>query len=339
MSGLFRYIGESGLFSRKTPRFWHHPNPVAELMLPFSVVYFLVKRFTSTNRPAKKFPLKIICVGNAIAGGAGKTPAAIAIHKQLSKQRASAKIAFVTTGFKAKLRGPLQVDKNSHGAKDVGDEALMLAQHGDTIVCKSRLEAVEFAAANGFEYLILDDGLHDKRIHKDISFLVIDGKYGFGNGLVLPAGPLRDRLDFAVSGADQIILIGKDESDAIKRVNLVTKKQIPVINSFIEPTTRLNETQAYVAFAGIGRPQKFFDMLKNDLKLNVVDEAEFADHHNYSGSEIKELQGAAKEYNAKLITTEKDFVKLPKDFAAQVDCVQIELQFENKDIQQVLEKL
>jgi len=168
---------------------------------------------------------------------------------------------------------------------------------------------------------------------------VIDGKYGFGNSIVLPAGPLRDRLDLAVSGVDYLILIGADEKKAVTQVTRATKKIFPVIKSFINPLSEIDEKQKYVAFAAIGRPQKFFDMLKNELKFDIVETVEFADHHFYESSDFETLQNIAKSHNAKLITTEKDLVKLPPEFAFQVACMKIELAFDDNQIEDILARL
>lgn len=339
MRWLFKKIGESSIFSRKTPKFWHESSAIAQLLVPLTVLYFLIKRIFDRKIQAKKFPTKIICVGNVIAGGAGKTPAAQAIYKRLRSLKPNAKIAFITTGFKAKIYGPVKVDIKIHTAKDVGDESFILAHTGDTIICKDRLKAVELAVSEGFEYLVLDDGMHDKRIFKDITFLVIDGKYGFGNNFVMPSGPLRDRLDFAAAGTDQIILIGEDERNALKILKYATKKELPVLKSFIDVASKIDEKQVYVAFAGIGRPQKFFDMLKNDMKLVLAQTMEFADHHVYNDNDIEALEALAKAEKAKLITTRKDAVKLPKDFLEKIDVVDISLEFEDKEIDKILSKL
>ncbi len=336
---LLKIIGESALFSRKTPRFWHENGFIPQLLIPFAVIYFILKRIFSSRAKPQKFEAKIICIGNAIAGGAGKTPAAIAVYKELQKQKPAAKICFVSTAFRAKIYGPEKIDISKHTVADVGDEAFLLASHGNAVICKNRVKAVEYAISLGFTYIILDDGLHDKRIHKDITFLMIDGNYGFGNGLILPCGPLRDRLDYAVEGTDHIILIGEDKTKAVEQVNAFTKKKYPVIRSFIDTTTKIDETNIYVAFAGIGRPQKFFDTLKNDMKLVVAETVEFPDHHTYNESDFETLNNIAASQKAKLITTEKDFVKLPKEFAANVECLKIELQFDDGQVPQILNKL
>jgi tetraacyldisaccharide 4'-kinase len=296
----------------------------------------LIKRLGNKKVTTKKFDAKIICIGNAIAGGAGKTPTAIAVYKKLQLEKQKAKICFVSTGFKAKLEGPVVVDAKQHNYLLVGDEALLLANNGNAIICKDRLKGVEFAVDQGFDHIILDDGLHDKRIHKDICFLVIDGNYGFGNGIVLPAGPLRDRLDFAITGTTHIILIGEDKKQSLDMVKKFSKQHYPVLRSYITQANEVDEKQTYVAFAGIGRPEKFFDMLKNDLKLNVAETVEYADHYMYVGSDVEYLNQIANEHKAKLITTEKDFVKLPEKFAQQVECLKIELKFEDREIERLL---
>ncbi len=337
---ILKAIGESSLFSRPTPHFWYQKNSLAgDLLLPVSVIYFIARRFAKSKKTPQKFNAKIICIGNAVAGGSGKTPTALAVMKLLKRQKPDARIAFISTGFKGALRGPLQVDLQKHDFIDVGDEALLLANYGTTIICKERLKAVEFADAQGFDYLILDDGLHDKSILKDVTFLVVDGKYGFGNGYVIPAGPLRDRLDFATEGADHVIMIGEDKNRALEKLKYDTKKDFLVSRAFINNLSEGDKGQIYLAFAGIGYPKKFFDMLTNELGLVLADKVEFSDHHKYTDDDFNYLNELAEAQKAKLITTEKDLVKLPKDFAAKVDCIKIELEFEDDSVSEILEKL
>jgi tetraacyldisaccharide 4'-kinase len=319
----------------KTPRFWHHNGLLAQIILPLSVIYFLAKRIKLKKTTPHKFNLKIICIGNVVAGGAGKTPTAIAGRKILQKSYPHAKITFVSKGYKGKISEPTLVDLKIHKPQDVGDEAILLALNGDAIIGKDRFEAVKFAESLGYEIVILDDGLHDNRIIKDKSFVVIDGKYGFGNGLLFPAGPMRDRLDFAVNNADEIILIGKDEKKAFVKVKHATRKNYHAIEAKIKNTNELSKEINYIAFAGIGRPSKFYDSL-NELGLKIIQTVDFADHHNYSEEDIFYLKDLAKVNVAKLVTTEKDFVKLPENFKTEVDCLKIEIIFEDSRISEVL---
>lgn len=319
----------------KTPRFWHNNGLLAQIVLPLSVIYFLAKRIKFKKITPQKFNLKIICIGNVVAGGAGKTPTAIAVKKILQKNYPQAKIAFVSKGYKGRISEPTLVDKAIHTTQDVGDEAILLASTGNAIIGKDRFEAIKFAENLGYEIVILDDGLHDDRIIKDKSFVVIDGKYGFGNGLLFPAGPMRDRLDFAVNNADEIILIGKDEKNSFVKIKHATRKNYHALQANIKNTNELSKDLNFIAFAGIGRPSKFYDTL-NEMGLKIIQTVDFADHHNYSEEDISYLKDLAKINNAKLVTTEKDFVKLPTDFQLEVDCLKIEIVFEDERISEVL---
>ncbi len=332
---IVKKIGESSLLSRKTPEFWHQGGLMPQLMLPLSVLYFLLKRLFVKKGAQQEFDgVKVICVGNITAGGAGKTPAAMAIYKRLNQAGVNA--CFITTGFRGRLRGPLLVDLNKHSGADVGDEAALLAKHGNVVMCKNRLDAVKFAADHGFKTLVLDDGMHDTRIKKHVAFLVIDGAYGFGNGLLMPAGPLRDRIDIAAADATHILLIGEDKRKVVPRVNDFLKKKLPLVKAYITPLNEPKKDTPYVAFAGLARPEKFFDMLKG-MDVNVAERVALPDHYDYGSEDVETLRNMAKQHKARLITTAKDMVKLPKEFAAEVECMNIELAFEDKGIDNILE--
>jgi tetraacyldisaccharide 4'-kinase len=327
------------------PKFWQINGFIAHMLMPLSVPYFLYLRlknrnFENNNIIAKKLAAKIICVGNAVVGGAGKTPTAIKICQTIKAQNPNAKIAFISKGYKGSQKAPILVDAKIHTPKQVGDEPLLLANYAPIFVGKNRLQTCELAINNGFEVLILDDGMQDNSLVKDINFLVIDGAYGFGNCMILPAGPLRDRIDYAAKNISAAIIIGKDETGAIDFLKrkiytklLPEQKNIDfkVINAEIESNQKPFANCNYIGFAGIGRPEKFFDSLRK-YNFNLAYTLSFDDHYFYDSNDENNLIQLAQKYNAKLITTEKDFVKLSPEFKKQVEVLKIELNLNKADL-------
>lgn len=320
----------SKIFSgRKTPEFWSREGIVSQLLLPLTVIYFICKRIFSSHSKPQKFNCKIITVGNPVVGGAGKTPTAIAIYKMLKSLHKGRKICFLSKGYGGVLKGPILADLEKHQASEIGDEPVLLAAKAPVIISKDRLKGVEFADKEGFDIVITDDGLHDDRFGKSLNLAVIDGPYGLGNRLVLPSGPLRDRIDLALRNVENVLIVGEDKKETTEYLKKRVGRKFNILRSDIKVTSKHDPKGIYLAFAGIARPQKFFDTL-NDLKLYTCETVEFPDHHAYSEDDIKYLKEISAQNKAKLITTEKDYVKLPEKFKKEVDCVKIELNFADK---------
>jgi tetraacyldisaccharide 4'-kinase len=330
MKNFFKRIINFPIFSGKTPEFWVKDGFIPQLLLPLMVIYFFLKRLSYLGKKPYRSKAKIICIGNVIAGGSGKTPCAIKIFEILQKNFPEKNICFLSKGYKGSIIEPTIVDDNFHNFKQAGDEPLLLCKYGKTIISKDRLEGIKFAENNNFDIIILDDGLHDKRIVKDKSYLVIDGKFAFGNGLLLPSGPLRDRLDYAVSPADEIIIIGKDEKKSIDQIKKVTDKKFKINKAYIDILTEVDNNEKYLAFAGLARPEKFFEMLKNEMKLNLIDSVSFADHYSYDDNDLVSLLEQAKLNGAKLITTEKDAIKINNKFLDNIIVIKIKISFEQE---------
>ncbi|MDX1948917.1 MAG: tetraacyldisaccharide 4'-kinase [Rickettsiales bacterium] len=330
MNKFLKFISENILPS-KAPSFWREKNDIAQLLLPFSLIYFLVKRLIPKCKNPKNFNAKIICIGNAIAGGAGKTPTAIAIYNFLKLNNPSKKIAFINTGYKGILYGAVLVDNKNHKPSEVGDEAYLLSQTGDCIMCKNRLQACEYAESLGYEILILDDGLHDERIIKDFSLCVFDGNYAIGNGMVMPAGPLRDRLDFCLKDVNDILIIGEHSEDLPKRIEKLSRKKLEFHNAYIEITSNHNKEIAYTAFAGIGNPEKFFKTLEN-IGLSVVEKVIFPDHHKYYQDDFNHLKTLAEAEKSQLITTEKDYIKLSDEMKKITDYTKMRINISSQNL-------
>ena len=298
----------------KTPSFWYRdlqsaPSLRERALAPAAQIY---KFFYAMDHKAKK-PAKarvpVICIGNITAGGTGKTPTAIAICESLKSSGVYKNPYFLIRGYGGAETGPLKVDLDAHTAWDVGDEALILAQHAPTIIGGDRAASAAWAADNGADCVIMDDGLQNPGIHKDIALVAVNGEMGFGNQKMMPAGPLRQPLKDGFDMADGFIFIGEDHRDTIS----ILPKDKPVFKAQLAPSKdfKPDTKTPYIAFAGLGYPQKFFNFLKNTMQMNIVDTIAFSDHHPYEIEDIQDLQNKASNAQAKLITTEKDMMRIP----------------------------
>jgi tetraacyldisaccharide 4'-kinase len=300
----------------KQPNFWKYNSPLSTILLPLSFFYRFISVLNQILKPKYKAEIPVICVGNVTAGGAGKTPTAIAIAKILLTE--NKKIVFLSRGYSGKLRGTFFVDSKIHKAHDVGDEPLLLAKTAPVIISKDRRAGAQLAHSRGAEVIIMDDGLQNPTLEKTISFLVIDGNFGLGNGKIIPAGPLRQTLKSAIKQVDATILIGNDVHNISKKLNdtkLITAKIVGTPNP---------ENKHYVAFAGIANPAKFFTSLRQ-YNYNVVEEINFPDHYNFTKNDIENLKKKAHKLEAELITTEKDFVRLSEEDQVGIQTLPIEI--------------
>lgn len=294
----------------RAPEFWAADGPAAKLLSPLGALYGLTGKLRRATTTPARLPIPVICVGNLTAGGTGKTPTALAIAGLLSK--AGKKAAFLTRGYGGREAGPLVVDPTGHDAEAVGDEALLLAAAFPTIVARDRPAGGALAVQQGADLLIMDDGFQNPSLAKDFSLLVFDGGAGLGNGRLIPAGPLRESLAEGVARADVALIIGEDQT------GLTRKLRLPVLSARLaaDPAdVAALAGKPLFAFAGIGRPQKFFDSLtKAGLDLRGM--AEFPDHHRFSAAELDGLRAKASAAQAELVTTAKDLVRFaPADRA------------------------
>jgi tetraacyldisaccharide 4'-kinase len=244
----------------------------------------------------------VICIGNPTVGGAGKTPTAIAVARLLIG--AGERPAFLTRGFGGRLAGPVPVE-TSHAAHDVGDEPLLLARIGPTVVSRDRVAGARCAIAAGASVVVMDDGFQNPSLAKDLSILVIDGTRGIGNGHVIPAGPLRAPLAPQLERAQAILIVG-DGAGAMPRTTL------PIFHARLEPDRAALaslKNRRVLAFAGIGDPQKFFTTLAA-AGINAQIQRGFADHHRYRADEAAALLAEAERHDLALVTTEKDLARL-----------------------------
>lgn len=291
----------------KTPSFWYSGTGsfLSMLFKPllwfYAIGYFIHQASVKTRR----VEVPVICVGNLVAGGTGKTPSAISIMNLIKRNKLAEMPFFLTRGYG-------------------GDEDKILSQHALTIINADRLAGAQEAIARNADLILMDDGLQNPSLHKDLKFVVVDGSMGFGNENMLPAGPLRQPLKTGLKQADAFIFIGKDRRDITP---MLSGK--PIFNANFKALKELSSTDKYIAFAGLGYPQKFFNFLKDTLEDRLVDTIAFPDHHPYSANDLQKLRERAMELGATLVTTEKDAARLsPKDDDIEVLPVELEWQDE-----------
>jgi tetraacyldisaccharide 4'-kinase len=219
----------------------------------------------------------------------------------------------------------VRVDTSHHDPNAVGDEALLLATRAPAWVARDRAAGARAAAAAGARIILLDDGLQNPTIHKDLSLLIVDATYGFGNGRVIPAGPLRERLGRGLSRADAVVLL--DPGAGVGGLDQLAARGVPVMHASVVPIAgeRLTGSRL-LAFAGIGRPEKFFAMLRS-LGVDLVDTRPFSDHHRYRGKELTRLFRDAERMRARLITTAKDIVRVPAARRSGIEVLDIEVRW------------
>lgn len=302
------------------PEFWNHKSgreaaPVLRTLLtPLSWIYAAATaRRISTTTPMDP-GIPVICVGNASVGGTGKTPVTAHILSMLLANKIRA--YGLSRGYGGKEVGPVLVNKN-HTASDVGDEPLLLSRYAPVWVAAGRDDGARAAAAKGAQALVMDDGHQNPLLQKTLSLLVVDAQIGFGNGRVVPAGPLREPAKTALSRTDAIVLMKPYKAFEPDADLLSQFGDLPVLPAYLAPTAPMPKGKLF-AFAGIGRPNKFFDALRRG-GADLADAIGYPDHHKYSDEDLECLQALAREYKAGLITTEKDFVRLPdamKQFVA-----------------------
>lgn len=304
----------------KAPDFWSAgasgPGALlARLILtPLSAVQAAAtaQRITS---PGYAVDAAVICVGNLTLGGSGKTPVAAAILDRLAAMEVTAHA--LSRGHGGRLKGPVRVDPGRHSARETGDEPLLLARHAPVWISRDRAAGAERATAEGADAIVMDDGFQNPSLHKDFSIVVVDGEAGWGNGRVFPAGPLREPVSAGLKRADAVIVTmpGPEVEPGYEALGLAELEK-PVLRAWLEPAEP-PPPGPLLAFAGIGRPGKFFDALRRQGG-QLAETRGFADHHAYSPGELERLADLAESLDATLVTTEKDAVRLPTEFRSRV---------------------
>ncbi|MBY0335648.1 MAG: tetraacyldisaccharide 4'-kinase [Acetobacteraceae bacterium] len=308
----------------RAPDFWGTRGGLLPLLLsPAAWVYAGVtaKRM---SRAGWRAPVPVLCCGAATAGGAGKTTLAMDIGRRLMARGLG--VHFLLRGYGGSLRGPVQVNPTTHSSEQVGDEALLLAQVAPTWVSADRAAGAQAAVAAGAEAIVMDDGLQNPTLEKTLSLLTVDGNFGFGNGQVIPAGPLRESVAAAAARCRAAIFIGADEAGATAAL----PPGLPVLRGELVPGPEMAALAGrnVFAFCGIANPRKFFATLKSGGAVLAGTES-FADHYPYDAGDIQALLEQAARLKATPVTTRKDWVRIPAPFRPQVQVVSVDLAWED----------
>ena len=309
----------------RPPEFWRHPGPLPALLAPLGQLFDGAGRLRFALARPVRMPVPVLCIGNLVVGGAGKTPVTLAVAARLRARGCAAHI--LSRGYGGRLRGPVRVDPARHDAADVGDEPLLLAAAAPTWIARDRVAGARAAVADGAALIVMDDGFQNPALAKTVSWLVIDGGYGFGNGRLMPAGPLRESVARGLARASVAVLLGADTcgiESALNGLTLLRGRLVPDAGAVARFAGR-----RIVAFAGIGRPEKFFDTLRS-VGADLVDCRAFPDHHPYRAADLAAIRERARAQNAAIVTTEKDAVRLPRELRAEVDVLTVQVRWDDE---------
>lgn len=316
---------------RKPPAFWYDASGAGlwgAALSPLGALYgWLSKKRFDLYYPVP-MSRPVICVGNLVAGGAGKTPVVLSIVEMMQDRGYNPHI--LTRGYGGEEPGPLQVAPSRDTAEDVGDEALLLVEQAPTWVSRNRALGAQAAIDTGANLIVMDDGFQNAALYKDFSLLVIDGGAGFGNGHVMPAGPLREEISFGLSRADAVVIVGDDKTGAADTVR--QHRDIPILRAKLVPDADNPDLagKSVFAFAGIGRPEKFKETIEaTGAKLDGW--GSYPDHMPYTEADLAELVAAAEAQNAIIVTTTKDYVRLPESIRPKVQKFSVRLEWEDAD--------
>jgi tetraacyldisaccharide 4'-kinase len=320
----------------RAPAFWtgDRGGLLPLLLSPVAALYGAATA-RRMRQPGWQAPVPVICCGNATAGGAGKTTLALDIGQRLARRGVA--LHYLLRGYGGRLAGPARVDPTSHSSADVGDEALLLAAERPAWISADRGAGARAAVGAGAQAIVMDDGLQNPTLEKDLSLLVIDGGYGFGNGRIIPAGPLREPVLAAARRAQAAVLIGEDETGALAQLPAT----MPVLRARLAPgpEAEMLAGQTVLAFCGIANPRKFFATLQ-EAGAVLAGRQSYADHYPYDENDLQALVAEAETLRAILVTTRKDYVRIPPAWRPRVTVVTVTLDWaEPAQIEALLDPL
>lgn len=296
-----------------TPKFWyeHSLTAPALFLTPASFVYGLGLHIRNRFTSPSPSPLPVICVGNLTAGGSGKTPVAEMVMRLLLDKRLFDNPAFLSRGYGRQTKKTFKVEQH-HTALETGDEAQILSKTAPVYLAGDRRAGLECAIKNHTDCLVMDDGYQNRDLEQDVKILVINSYDGFGNQKMIPAGPLRESLETGLQKADIILLIDDPRGRRLGPDSLKAAGKPVFSCSMRFKIEDIDKKEKHIAFTGIARPEKFFKSLE---KVGIIPESEisFPDHHNFSPADVRRLISCLQESGGKLITTEKDYVRLPEE--------------------------
>jgi len=317
----------------REPAFWWQPGR-GGLLRPLAAIYGAVAAWRM-NSPGRSVGVPVICLGNLTVGGAGKTPAALAVAQLL--HAAHERPFFLSRGYGGSLRGPLRVNAALHHAADVGDEPLLLTKLAPTIVARDRPAGAKLAQFTGASVIVMDDGFQNPSLAKDLAIVLVDGRRGIGNGHVVPAGPLRAPLGVQLEQAHALVVVGPPDGAAAV-VDRARRREIAIFHARLEPDRGVIAAigqRKVLAFAGIGNPEKLFATL-TEAGIAVAGRAAFPDHHLYTAAQAQDLVARAQAANLLLVTTEKDLARVSgnaqlADLVARSSALPVRLVIEEAD--------
>ncbi len=295
------------------PKFWdqNYYTLPSLLLFPFSLIYKFILYLRKIIVTEKKFSIPIICVGNIYIGGTGKTPVSLKICKILKELN----------------QNPVIIKKNY---KNHEDEIFLIKKQNRIITSKKRGDAIKQAVEKNFNFVVLDDGYQDLSIKKNLNIICFHAKQKLGNEHLIPAGPLRESLN-ALKNCQIVLINGKEDLEFEQKLKKYNPKLDFFYFNYYSKNIENFRNRKLIAFAGIGNPKNFFDFLKEN-HLNVVKEIHYPDHYKYSEKDLENLNKLENKYKAKLITTEKDYLRISPFIRKKFDCIKIELKFQNEEI-------
>ena len=312
----------------KAPKFWYQKKDtyLSNFLYPLSLFFGFGTKIRNILSTTNKGPLPIICVGNIVVGGAGKTPVALKIGKLLIK--AGYKPGFISKGYAGLIKNSTLV-KSWHSARSIGDESILLSEVANTWVGVDRINSARLAKEKNSNCLIMDDGFQNPTIYKDFSIIVINASQEFGNKRVIPSGPLRESIKRGLSRTNLVVVIG----NITENLKEVIPDHIPILSAKfkINNEKKIFKGQKITAFAGIAYPEKFFNSLL-EQGAKIVKKITYPDHHIYDENDLLSLAEIANKTQSILVSTEKDFVRIPKAYRSLINTLQGEIIFENEDL-------